>query len=161
MWRQDDSHIERRAIVKKRNLFLVTMLVVATVLVWVMPASACPPPPPPPCKQGCTPGYWKQPQHMDSWEATGYLPEQTVFSAFGYGPDDVSLLGALKTGGGGETAFLRHAVAALLNASHPDVHYGLSVGGVITVVKHAYDSGDLEYYKDGLEYYNELGCPLN
>jgi hypothetical protein len=27
---------------------------------------------PPPGNQGCTPGYWKQPHHLDSW--VGYTP---------------------------------------------------------------------------------------
>jgi hypothetical protein len=32
--------------------------------------------------QGCTPGYWKQTQHLDSWLATGISPNQTLESVF-------------------------------------------------------------------------------
>ena len=73
--------------------------------------------------EGCTPGYWKQPQHLDSWVPTGYDPGQSIYSAFEVGPSDIALLQALKLKGGGWNAFWRHAVAALLNAAHPDVLY--------------------------------------
>jgi hypothetical protein len=32
--------------------------------------------------QGCTPGYWKQRHHLDSWMPTGFSPDQTVVSVF-------------------------------------------------------------------------------
>lgn len=86
---------------------------------------------------GLTPGYWKQQHHFDDWGPTGYAPGDkvdVVFSAFVlahgvpyYGPiengfgSDLTLLQALKQGGGGEKALLRQAVAALLNCTHPDI----------------------------------------
>ena len=87
---------------KKRSLFVVSALVVLMSLITTVPAAAC--------TQGCTPGYWKQKQHFDSWE--GYAPGDSFYSAFGAGPTDVTLLEALKTGGGGENAF-RHNQAGV------------------------------------------------
>jgi hypothetical protein len=55
----------------------------------------------------------------------------------------------------------RHAVAALLNASNPDVSYYYSEAEVITLVQEAYATGDFETAKDLLEQQNELFCPLN
>src|SRR5690606_20729171 len=85
-----------------------------------------PPPPPPGGGEGCTPGYWKQSQHFDSW--VGYLPTQTFSSVFGWnGFGNMTLLGVLGQGGGGTKALGRHAVAALLNsASNSGVSYDLT-----------------------------------
>lgn len=33
--------------------------------------------------EGCTPGYWKVCQHLDSWAATGFKPTDTFNSVFG------------------------------------------------------------------------------
>lgn len=33
--------------------------------------------------EGCTPGYWKQCQHLDSWAATGYSPNDSFNAVFG------------------------------------------------------------------------------
>ena len=81
-----------------------------------------PPPPPPPGPQtGCTPGYWKQTQHFDSW-ATPILPATSFEAVFGNIPGaDVSFLQALQGGGGsdleGALRILRRAAAAAyLNA---------------------------------------------
>jgi hypothetical protein len=82
----------------------------------------------------CSPGYWRQPHHLDSWEATGYSPDDSFFDALGYYPT-VSKLG-VKAGAttnptlwqvlqspqyyGGD-AF--NAVGDLLSAAHPDVNF--------------------------------------
>src|SRR6476620_1824848 len=61
-----------------------------------------PPPPPPPGTQGCTPGYWKQTQHFDSWKV--YQPTDSFNAVFGLtGPfaNSWTLLDALSQGGGG------------------------------------------------------------
>jgi hypothetical protein len=116
--------------------------------------------------EGCTPGYWKQVHHWGSWVNPPYDPETSRFDVmFGVDCKDMAcegktLLEVLKTGGGGEKALGRHAVAALLNASHPDVDYLYSPGDVIGKVQAAYTSGDFETYKDLLEVQNELDCPL-
>lgn len=115
---------------------------------------------------GCTPGYWKQKHHFDSWEATGYLPTQTVASVFG--PLDASIDGltleqALKLGGGGLNALIRHAVAALLNAAHPDVNSTAypTPAHVISATQAAVAGGTVETTKNSFEAANEAGCPLS
>jgi hypothetical protein len=114
--------------------------------------------------EGCTPGYWKQPHHFDSW-VPPYSPidPQTYFDdpdVFGVGPHK-TLLQVLKTGGGGEAALGRHAVAALLNAASGGVSYEYYVQGIKDMVKEAYDTGDFERIKNLFAQQNELGCPLN
>jgi hypothetical protein len=115
---------------------------------------------PPPRVTGCTPGYWKQTQHFDSW--VGYAPGDSFEAVFGRDvPGTPSLLYALKQGGGGLVALMRHATAALLNASNPKVGSPYSVGDVIALFQQAFDSGDYEGTKDTFAGLNETGCPLN
>jgi hypothetical protein len=115
---------------------------------------------PPPRVTGCTPGYWKQDQHFDSW--VGYAPGDSFEAVFGRDvPGTPSLLDALKLGGGGLKALMRHATAALLNASNPKVTFPYSVGDVIALFQKAFDSGNYEATKDTFEGLNQTGCPLN
>jgi hypothetical protein len=126
---------------------------------------------PPPGNQGCTPGYWKQPQHLDSW--IGYTPDQTVGSVFSVGGalGSMTLLEALDvSGGGGNTltgasrTLLRAAVAALLNASSNGVNYPISTAKIISDVNEALASGDRKTIltlAGTLDGYNNLGCPLD
>lgn len=117
------------------------------------------PPPPPPGDEGCTPGYWKQPQHFDSYPGT--LTPQTFFDVvFGVGPH-ITLLQALSSNGGGESALLRHAAAALLNAASGGVDYFYTVSAVIQLVQQAYATGNFEPIKNLFELQNERGCPLD
>jgi hypothetical protein len=110
--------------------------------------------------EGCTPGYWKQTQHFDSW--TGYTQTQNFETVFGVDASfNKDLLGALQQGGGGEKALGRHAVAALLNSASGGVSYDYSTAEVIDLVQDAYASGDFEGAKNLLEAANESGCPLN
>jgi hypothetical protein len=119
--------------------------------------------PPPPPFQGCTPGYWRQEQHFDSWVPTGYAPGDDFNAVFGVSAsfDPHTLLDAVWLGGGGENALARHAVAALLNASHPDVNYFYSASDVVSMVQAAYASGDFETTKDLFDAANNAGCRLN
>lgn len=123
--------------------------------------------------EGCTPGYWKQEQHFDSWPAP-YTPETLFSEVFGSvitvragGQDtieDPTLLQALDANGGGVNALARQAVAALLNAASPDVDFSLTPDQVIALVQAALDSGDpaaIEATKDLLEDANEQVCPLS
>lgn len=121
----------------------------------------CVPPPPP--FQGCTPGYWRQEQHFDSWMPTGYVPEDDFELIFGVDAsfDPHTLLDAVWLGGGGEFALARHAVAALLNAAHPDVNYRYTIPEIIAGVQNAYATGNFEPFKSQLDYANNAGCPLN
>ena len=118
-----------------------------------------PPPPPPTGDDGCTPGYWKN--HLDAWEATGYVPDDSFSTVFGVtATGNPTLLQAANTGGGGESALLRHATAALLNAASPDVDYAYTVAEVIAMVQNAYATGDFEATKDLFDIANNAGCPL-
>ena len=108
--------------------------------------------------EGCTPGYYKQPQHFCEW---AYDPDDSFDDVFMVdAPGDDTLLEALSDGGGGETAFQRHAVAALLNASGDRVDYLYSPEDVKNFVQQAYMTGDFEHLKNMLEEQNEAGCPL-
>jgi hypothetical protein len=111
--------------------------------------------------QGCTPGYWKQPHHFDSW--VGYTQNQSFNTVFGIGtnwfPNSFTLLDALNANGGGTNALARHAVAALLNAAQG--FYPQTEAQVIADVQAAYAANDPATLKEKLEDQNELGCPLN
>jgi len=109
--------------------------------------------------EGCTPGYWRQPHHYDSW--VGYTPDQLFDSVFGVdAPGNMTLGDAVKVGGGGAYALMRHAVAALLNSTS-SINYAYETADVIDMVQDAFASGDYEDVKDALEEENERGCPLN
>jgi hypothetical protein len=139
------------------------------------PTTTTEPPPtttaPPPGDEGCTPGFWKQEQHFDSW--TGFSPGDTLESVFdvpdSLGLDSTTLLEALNFGGGpgvlgGAQILLRAGVAALLNAASPDVDYPLSTAEVISAVNAALASGDRDTMLDlaaDLDADNNLGCPLS
>ncbi len=131
-----------------------------------IPPTATPVPPtatpePPGGGQGCTPGYWRQQHHFDSW--MNYSPSDDFEVVFGvnasFNPHTLS--DAIRLGGGGERAMARHAVAALLNAANPNVSYLYSEADVIAMVQSAYGTGDFEGVKNLFEAQNEMGCPLN
>lgn len=125
----------------------------------------------PPGEEGCTPGFWKQPQHLDSWVT--YSPSQTLESVFdvpdAFGLDNVTLLAALDFEGGPTTAdaaevLLRQAVAALLNAASPEVDYPLTEAEIIAAVNAALATGDRATILDlaeELDTFNNLFCPLD
>lgn len=81
--------------------------------------------------QSCSPGFWRN--HLTHWAATPYSPSDKVNATFGchlVGSDNVTLAQAIdapQTYG----TLVFHAIAALLNASHPDIHFGLSVDEVL------------------------------
>lgn len=117
--------------------------------------------------EGCTPGYWRQSHHFDSYPA-GFDPTTPFIGAttgFSYDPalngpesgfaSDLTLLDALTLrGGGGVNDLIRHAAAAILNANSTGVAYGLSVGDV-------QDAYNVDQDKDALAAANEAGCPLD
>jgi hypothetical protein len=119
--------------------------------------------------EGCTPGYWKVLQHHDSWIPTGYETTDTLKDIFGPNALDGTLLDGLNFGGGSgvtgaKQILLRAAVAALLNASHPDVNYSLTELQVINQVTAALNTnnrGTMLTLANQLDAYNNLGCPLN
>jgi hypothetical protein len=89
----------------------------------------------------CSPGYWRQPQHLDSWAATGISPDDLYSDYFGApppltkrgvsegAPTDPTLLEVLQNPQwyGGD-AF--NNVGDLLSEAHPDVDFmeGFRVG---------------------------------
>jgi hypothetical protein len=121
--------------------------------------------------QGCTPGYWKN--HTDSWPPTGYSTTQTVVSVFPESyryPDQAfsTLLQALGFAGGpgndgAAEILLRAGVAALLNASHPDVDYPRTAADVLTAVNTALTQNRdaMLALAAALDADNNRGCPLN
>ncbi len=117
--------------------------------------------PPPPGGEGCTPGYWKQPHHFDSW--VGFSPGMQFSAVFDNAFPGMTLLQVLRQGGGGLKALGRHTVAALLNASNPAVAYDLTTGQVINLFNATYPGSKSDYnaLKDFFEAFNEQGCPLN
>lgn len=120
--------------------------------------------PPPTGNEGCTPGYWKQDQHLDSWAGTGFAPGDNFDTVFGdnWFTPDITLLQALELNGGGKNALARHAVAALLNSASAGVDYPMTTAEVIAAVQAAFDAqGTIESTKNTLAGNNELGCPLN
>ena len=123
------------------------------------------------CKEGCTPGYWKQEQHFGSWTAP-YTPATNLRDVFVTTPaeliPDDTFLEALNYNGGpgveGATQILlRAAVAALLNASSPDVSFPVSVGHVINTTIDRVESQYRPTILTRAAYFdsiNNLGCPL-
>ena len=127
--------------------------------------------------EGCTPGYWKENAikwGAVSWGPTGYSPSQTLESVFdvpdSLGLDNRTLLQALGFKGGkgvmgGAQILLRSAVAALLNAAHPEIDYYMEdVGALIAAVNAALATGDratmLALYEE-LDMHNNDGCTLD
>jgi hypothetical protein len=129
--------------------------------------------PTPVVEEGCTPGYWKQKQHFDSWVATGYSPNQTLESVFdvpnSLGLDSRTLLQALNFNGGSGVSgaskiLLRAAVAALLNSASPDVDYSRTTASIIADVNAALASNNrttILNLANALDADNNEGCPLN
>jgi hypothetical protein len=105
---------------------------------------------------GCTPGYWKN--NLAAWDDTAFSTGDYFDDVFGCGPH-ITLAEALMLRGGGFKALYRHAVAAILNASHPDVSYDMDVGAIIAAVCGVGD--DPEPLKDMLDELNNQGCTIN
>ena len=120
--------------------------------------------------EGCSLGYWKN--HLNAWPPTAYSPGQLVESAFSEAAAYPALAAAtlheglkLKGGPTVEAAaglLLKQAIAALLNAAHPDISYPRSESAMIADVNAALASGDRQTilsFKDALDTDNNLGCP--
>ena len=121
----------------------------------------------PPGGEGCTPGYWKN--HTEDW--VGYLPSQTVSSVFANAGSlgSMTLLAALKQGGGdtledAKQLLIHHAVAALLNSTHPDVDYAFTTAQVIAWTSEMLLSSDRDAIlalKDLFDAENNRGCTVS
>ncbi len=118
--------------------------------------------------KGCTPGYWKQEQHFDSWPDAYHTSDHiSAYFTPSYGFGSNTLLEALSFSGGpgvdgGAKILLRASVAALLNSAA--LTYPESSADVIAMVNEALASGDratMLSVASLLDGYNNLGCPLN
>jgi hypothetical protein len=140
-------------------------------LLWQLAVMRVPLQPTPTLDEGCTPGFWKN--HVARWAGTGLTAGQTtgsVFSAASAFPTLASrtLLQSLQGGGGSGTlgsarTLLRAAVAALLNAAHPNLDYPLSTADVIAAVNAALASNNratMLTLATALDNNNQLGCNL-
>lgn len=89
---------------------------------------------PEPDPEWCSPGYWRQPHHLDSWEPTGFEPSDSFAVEIGYvpnvtrqgarqgAPTDPTLIQVLENPQWyGGAAF--NAVGDLLSAAHPDINF--------------------------------------
>jgi hypothetical protein len=128
-------------------------------------------PPPDGGGEGCTPGFWKnRGRRIGAWDLTPYALHDNYDLTFGtavFGSStllevirnrpDVGVPHDLYK------ALGRHSVAAVLNASHPDVDYDMSAADVIALTASAFASNDLgviEDAKDTLADFNEQGSDL-
>lgn len=118
-------------------------------------------------KEGCTPGYWKQPHHSDSWGPTGYEPDDKFNDTFDvafFGPDttliQVLWLQGEKTG---INKLGAHAVAFLLNVNHPDVNAYHFEQWLLDKIKDVATGNKkaVTGLKSHLDTDNNQGCPLN
>lgn len=117
---------------------------------------------PPRGGQGCTPGYWRQSHHFDSW--VGYTPNQAFSTVFANAFPGKTMSQVVALGGGGLNALGRMTVAALLNASSSAVSFDMTPRQVIDAFNTAFASGDrrrIEDLKNQLDMLNNQGCPLN
>lgn len=139
-----------------------------------------PPPPPPTGNQGCTPGYWKQSQHFDSWTGTGFTTGELISSVFtvpaaytinGAPEGGFTLVQGLSFKGGNDVSgkaqtLLRAAIAAVLNSANSNIKFGMSTTDIVNAVNAALATGDgdtiigLANKLDGLNN-GQGGCPLN
>ena len=130
----------------------------ATVTLVLPPPPDEPPPPPPSTGEGCSHGYWKN--HMKTW--VSFKPGDKFGAVFQVdSAGNRSLLDTLKMGGGDAKALGREAVAALLNATHPDVSYFYEAAEIKSIVQNAFTTKDFETAKNLLELRNTADCPLN
>ena len=120
--------------------------------------------------EGCTPGYWKQPHHFDSWPAV-VTPTTAYSSVFdriitirvkGEGlVTDPTLLQALSALGGKVNTAARHSTSAYLNSMTQDVSYDLTSAQIISNLQQSIDGIDFGTLIEALVNFNEQGCPLN
>ncbi|MBN1244237.1 hypothetical protein JXA31_01425 [Candidatus Bathyarchaeota archaeon] len=123
--------------------------------------------------EGLTPGFWKN--HPDLW--TGYSTDDTFYDVFGvyitinakgndpgiYNPtliEAIAAQGGVNEEKGVYDALARHAVAALLNAAHPEVTYPMTEQEIIDAVAEAISNADMtdaEPLKNTLDMYNNAG----
>jgi hypothetical protein len=118
--------------------------------------------PPPPEGEGCTPGYWRQEQHFDSWPAP-YTPDMLFSDVFEDAFPGRTLAEVVDDPGGPLKTLGFHTVAALLNAQSSGVDFGIPAAEVISRFNATFPGTDAEYVelKDFFAELNDRDCPLN
>jgi subtilisin-like proprotein convertase family protein len=132
--------------------------------------------------EGLTPGFWKQ--NADQFDGTQWPRDVSGDLIYGlttkvgevfdvpvdsdgapvYPIAFSTLTEALDFNGGDVFALMRHAVAALLNATHLQVAYPLTPADIVTRTNAALASGDaqqIEALKDEFDAFNNIGGDLN
>lgn len=120
----------------------------------------------------CGHGYWKN--HLEDWVDTPYAPTDLVGSVFASTSAypfiaNSTFLEALEFPGGPGVdgairIVMRQAIAALLNATHPDFASPSTVAEIIDMVNTAIDTGDRQAIlslNGKLNEENNVGCSLN
>jgi len=115
---------------------------------------------------GCGPDFWgDHKKHKARWRS--HKEDDRFDASFGVDASgNKGLLKVLKeknfSGRGAASKDLqRHAAAALLNASNPDVNYFYTAGEVAEIVLNAYATKDFETARNLLKAQNDCGCPFN
>jgi hypothetical protein len=117
--------------------------------------------------EGLTPGFWKN--HPEEW--VGYTPSQTIDSVFEIPTELTPIesltlnsalnLPALPGLSGAALILLKHAIAAILNAAHPDINYPIpeatDIIEQVNVALASLNRKTMLTLKNTLETYNELG----
>jgi hypothetical protein len=149
---------------KRRFGLIVTMLTMAALLIGVIGVASVEA-----SKkkgsEGCTPGYWKQSQHFDSWPSQ-YAPGELFSAVFEDAFPGKTLLDVLQPQNAGPNVHLnalgRHAVAALLNTASANVDYAYTdPQTVIDLFNGVFPGGNYDGLKNIFAGFNELACPLN
>ncbi len=102
----------------------------------------------------------------------GYTTDQKFSAVFGVTSfsiknegkqtiNDPTLLQALGADGSNLNVMARHAVAALLNATNPDISYGMDEAEVIAAVQAVLPGEDPAALAAELVKLNEAGCPIS
>ncbi|OWZ82844.1 hypothetical protein [Natranaerobius trueperi] len=122
--------------------------------------------------QGCSPGFWRS--NLDDWTPTNKTPDDTIFETFEvqeddipFTPSDATLIQGLQVGLANPIlpiawrGFVRQAVAAILNAQHPEVNYPLTEAQVRQRFQDVIDgTREREEVEEEFAAFNDLGCPL-
>lgn len=126
---------------------------------------------PTPGDEGCEQSHWKN--HKSWWDPTGYSTStllRTVFDSIDHSSyNDIrykTLYEALEFSGSGthgeEKRLLREAVAALLNAAHPDVEYYYTEAQVKSLTNTAIGGSHSDMHDQEMDFqsHNNERCPL-
>jgi hypothetical protein len=121
--------------------------------------------------QSCSPQYWASreaagPWGASPWDATGYSPATNFESVFPIGDVELNYpLGVVVQLNSAynndiDAIFGNDATAALLNAAHPGVKYGVTPTMVSNWAKWAIGSNTLGVFNAIVEALNKRPCPL-